>query len=228
MLHEYTGALAEGAGITLAVAFCSLAVATVLGLAGAMARLARSRALNALAATYTTVVRAVPDLVLMLLVFYGGQMLVNEVVAALDGTYVDIDPFIAGVLTIGFVFGAYLAETFRGAFLAVPPGQREAALACGMSGWQVFVRIVGPQMLRHALPPLANNWLVLLKSTAIVSVIGLTDLMHRASLAAGATREPFLFYTAVALVYLGFTTLSELAFAAAQRRLSIGTRRGAL
>lgn len=228
MLYDYAGALAEGAGITLAVAFCSLAVAVLLGLAGAVARLARSRALNALAATYTTVVRAVPDLVLMLLVFYGGQMLANDLAERLGAGPVDIDPFTAGVLTIGFVFGAYLAETFRGAFMAVPPGQREAAVACGMSGWQVLVRIVGPQMLRHALPPLANNWLVLLKSTAIVSVIGLTDLMHRAGLAAGATREPFVFYAAVAAVYLGFTTLSELAFAAAQRRLAVGTRRAAL
>ncbi len=229
MLHGYGGALAEGAGITLAVALASLAIAAVLGLAGALARLARSRLLNALALAYTTLIRAVPDLVLMLLVFYGGQMLVNQAMAALgSGDFVDVDPFVAGVGTIGFVFGAYLSETFRGAFLAVPPGQREAALACGMSGWQCFARIVGPQMLRHALPALANNWLVLLKSTAIVSVIGLTDLMQRAGLAAGATREPFLFYAAVALIYLGFTSLSELGFAALQRRLSIGTRKATL
>lgn len=229
MLHGYGGALLEGAGITLAVALASLAIATLLGLAGALAKLSRSPALRMLATAYTTLIRAVPDLVLMLLVFYGGQMMANELMMRLgaDG-FVDIDPFIAGVLTIGFVFGAYLTETFRGAFLAVPPGQREAALACGMSGWQCFARIVGPQMLRHALPALANNWLVLLKSTAIVSVIGLTDLMQRAGLAAGATRAPFLFYAAVAVIYLAFTSLSELGFAQLQRRLAIGTRHTSL
>jgi ABC-type arginine transport system permease subunit len=93
---------------------------------------------------------------------------------------------------------------------------------------QALARIVGPQMLRHALAPLSNNWLVLLKSTAIVSVIGLTDLMQRASLAAGATREPFLFYGAAALMYLALTTVSELVFAHLQRRLSVGSRRAAL
>jgi arginine/ornithine transport system permease protein len=226
MLYAYAGALAEGAGITLAVAFCSLAVASVLGLAGAMARLARSRALNALAATYTTVVRAVPDLVLMLLVFYGGQMLVNDLAERLGGAPVDIDPFTAGVLTIGFVFGAYLAETFRGAFLAVPAGQREAGLACGMSRWQVLRRILLPQMLRHALPALGNNWLVLVKSTAIVSVIGLNDMMLRAGQAAGATREPFVFYAAAGAIYLAITGVSELGLRALAQRLAVGVRRG--
>lgn len=226
MLHGYGGALLGGAGVTLSVALASLAIAAMLGLVGALAKLSRARSLRALAAAYTTLVRAVPDLVLMLLVFYGGQMLVNDLMARLGSdSFVDVDPFVAGVLTIGFIFGAYLTETFRGAFLAVPAGQREAALACGMSGWQAFHRIVGPQMLRHALPALANNWLVLIKSTAIVSVIGLTDLMQRAGLAAGATREPFLFYAAVALVYLAFTSLSELVFAQLQRRLGTGIRK---
>jgi len=135
---------------------------------------------------------------------------------------------VAGVLTIGFILGADLPETFRGASHAVPPGQREAALACGMSRAQSLRRIELPQMLRHALPALANNWLVLVKSTAIVSVIGLNDLMLRAGQAAGATREPFVFYGAVALLYLAMTGLSEFGFAWLGRRLSIGTRSAAL
>lgn len=225
MLHGYGFALLEGAAMTLAVALCALAIALAFGIAGASAALSRHRAARALAAAYTTAIRAVPDLVLMLLVFYGGQMLVNDLAERAGREPIDVDPFVAGVATIGFVFGAYLSETFRGAFLAVPPGQAEAARAFGFTRWQVFARVVAPQMLRHALPPLANNWLVLLKSTAIVSVIGLTDLMHRAGLAAGATREPFLFYAAAALVYLGFTTLSEAGFALLRRRLAVGTRR---
>jgi ABC-type arginine transport system permease subunit len=170
-------------------------------------------------------VRGVPDLVLMLLVFYGGQMALNALLERLGSArFFDLNPYLAGVLTIGFIFGAYLTETFRGAFLAVPRGQAEAAAAFGMGRGQALWRIVGPQMLRHALAPLSNNWLVLLKSTALVSVIGLGDLMQRAGLAAGATREPFVFYGAAALVYLSLTALSELGFAQLQRSLSAGSR----
>lgn len=228
MLHGYTLSLLEGAALTLAVALSSLAIALALGLAGAVAKLSRSRAARGAAQTYTTVIRAVPDLVLMLLVFYGGQTAVNALGERLGWDYVDIDPFVAGVLTIGFIFGAYFTEVLRGAFLAVPAGQREAALAFGFSRTQVLWRIVGPQMLRHALPGLSNNWLVMIKSTAIVSVIGLSDLMSRGAQAAGATREPFTFYLAVAVVYLGFTSLSEAFFAWLARRLGTGMKVAAL
>lgn len=229
MLHGYGASLLEGALMTLVLSLASVAVAMSLGLLGALAKLSRSRLLRGLAQTYTTLIRAVPDLVLMLLVFFGGQALINELALRLGHEdYIDINPFVAGVATIGFIFGAYLTETFRGAFLAVPPGQREAAQAFGMGRWLVFARIVAPQMLRHALPALANNWLVLLKSTAIVSVIGLTDLMHRAGLAAGATREPFVFYGAAALMYLLFTSVSEWGFARLQQHLAIGSRKGQL
>lgn len=228
MLYGYGASLLQGALLSLSVALGSLGIAFVLGLAGALASLARSRLLNALALAYTTLIRGVPDLVLMLLVFYGGQMAVNAIGERLGWAYVDIDPFVAGVLTIGFVFGAYLAEVLRGAFLAVPPGQREAALAFGMTRSQVLRRVVGPQMLRHALPGLSNNWLVMIKSTSIVSVIGLHDMMARAGQAAGATREPFVFYLAVAGLYLLFTSVSELGFAWLSRRLAIGVRRVSL
>ncbi|RZJ13420.1 MAG: ABC transporter permease [Rubrivivax sp.] len=229
MLHGFLPSLIEGAAITLAVALSSLLVAATLGLVGALAKLSRSRLAQALAGTYTTLIRGVPDLVLMLLIFYGGQLAVNTLAPLLGHEdYIDIDPFVAGVLTIGFIFGAYLTEAFRGAFLAVPPGQREAGLAYGMSPRLVLWRITLPQMLRHALPALSNNWLVLIKSTAIVSVIGLSDLMTRGQQAAGTTREPFSFYLAVALIYLAFTSVSELGFAWAQRRLAIGVREGKL
>ena len=229
MLHGFLPSLLEGSAVTLAVALSSLAIAALLGLLGALAKLSRSRVARSIAGTYTTLIRGVPDLVLMLLVFYGGQIGVNAVAPMLGHEdYVDIDPFIAGVLTIGFIFGAYLTEAFRGAFLAVPPGQREAGLAYGMSPGQVLWRITLPQMLRHALPGISNNWLVLIKSTAIVSVIGLSDLMTRGKQAAGTTREPFTFFLAVALIYLVFTSVSELVFAWAQKRLAIGTKAGRL
>jgi arginine/ornithine transport system permease protein len=229
MLHGFLPSLLEGATVTLSVALASLAVAVLLGLAGALAKLSRSRMARGVAGVYTTLIRGVPDLVLMLLVFYGGQLGINTLAPMLGHEdYIDIDPFVAGVLTIGFIFGAYLTEAFRGAFLAVPPGQREAGLAYGMSPRQVLVRITLPQMLRHALPALSNNWLVLIKSTAIVSIIGLSDLMTRGQQAAGTTREPFSFYLAVAVIYLAFTSVSELAFAWANKRLAIGVRKGEL
>jgi arginine/ornithine transport system permease protein len=229
LLHGFLPSLIEGAAVTLAVALSSLAVAAALGLLGALAKLSRSRAAQAVAALYTTLIRGVPDLLLMLLVFYGGQLGINTLAPMLGHEdYIDIDPFVAGVLTIGFIFGAYLTESFRGAFLAVPPGQREAGLAYGMSARQVLWRITLPQMLRHALPGLSNNWLVLIKSTAIVSVIGLSDLMTRGQQAAGTTREPFSFYLAVALIYLVFTSLSELAFGWATRHLAIGAKEAKL
>ena len=229
MLHGYTLSLLQGLAVTLAVAAASLAIACALGLAGAGAKLSRHRALRWAANVYTTVIRGVPDLVLMLLVFYGGQVLVNHLAerAGHDG-FIDVDPFAAGVLTIGFIFGAYLTETFRGAFMAVPAGQREAGLAFGMSSAQVLRRITAPQMLRHALPALSNNWLVLVKSTAIVSVIGLNDMMQKAGQAAGTTREPFVFYGAVALMYLAITSASEFGFKVLRERSTHGVRAGSV
>lgn len=225
MLHGYAGTLLEGTGLTLAVAIASLALACLLGLATAAARLSKSRLARAAGTAYTTVIRGVPDLVLMLLVFYGGQMAVNEAAAQLgyEG-HLDIDPFVAGVATIGFIFGAYLAETFRGAILAIPAGQREAGIAYGMGRLQVLLRITLPQMVRLALPGFTNNWLVLVKSTALVSVIGLNDMMQRAGQAAGATREPFTFYVAAGAIYLAITTVSLLALKSLERRYSRGLR----
>ena len=225
MLHGYLPSLLEGGAITLAVALSSLLIAVLLGLAGAAAKLSRSALWRRVATFYTTLIRGVPDLVLMLLIFYGGQMAVNVVAPRLgyDG-YVDIDPFVAGVLTIGFIFGAYLTETFRGAIIAIAPGQAEAGRAFGMSGAQVFRRIVLPQMVRLAIPSFANNWLVLVKSTALVSVIGLNDMMQRAGQAAGNTREPFTFYLAVGALYLAITSVSVLLLRVLERRYSLGVK----
>jgi arginine/ornithine transport system permease protein len=226
MLHGYLPGLIEGTLTTLAVAACSLAIAVVLGLAGAAAKLSRSRLARALVNAYTTLIRGVPDLVLMLLVFFGGQTLVNSLALGLGRAEpIDVNPFGAGVATIGFIFGAYLTETFRGAILAIPAGQREAGLAFGMSRTQALARITLPQMVRLALPSFTNNWLVLVKSTAIVSVIGLADMMNRAGQAAGATREPFTFYLAAAVIYLAITTASLLALRAVNRRFSPGVAR---
>ncbi|MEO5734599.1 MAG: ABC transporter permease subunit [Rubrivivax sp.] len=229
MLHGYLPSLLEGLRLTLGVALSSLLLAVLLGLLGAAAKGSHSRLLRGIATAYTTLIRGVPDLVLMLLVFYGGQTAVNALAPRLGhDAYVDIDPFTAGTLTIGFIFGAYLTETFRGALLALPPGQAEAARAFGLRPLQVLGRIVAPQMVRLALPGFANNWLVLVKSTALVSVIGLNDMMNKAVQAAGATREPFTFYLAAGALYLAITTVSVLLLRWIDRRYSAGATATAL
>lgn len=224
MLHGYGPALMGGLWTTLSVSALSLAAACAFGLVGAAAKLSRSRPLRWLAGGYTTLIRGLPDLVLMLLIFYGGQIAVNALAARQGWDYIDVPPHAAGVLTLGFIYGAYLTETFRGAILAVPRGQSEAALAFGMTRLQVWRRIVLPQMVRHAVPGFTNNWLVMVKATALVSIIGLDDLVHRANLASAATREPFTFFMLIAAVYLAITTVSLLALAWLNRRFSLGVR----
>jgi len=243
-LKGYEGALLQGAWVTLQVALLSVLLAMLLGMLGALAKLSRNRPARALATGYTTLVRGIPDLVLMMLIFFGGQVLLNAVCTGINESlnewlaqdnpahewtayvpeYVDVSPFVAGVLTIGFIFGAYMTETFRGAMLAVERGQLEAAHAFGMRPIQVFRRVLFPQMVRHALPGFGNNWLVLLKTTALVSVIGLDDMVRKASLAAGSTQLPFTFYLTVALIFLLFTAASTGLLRWAERRYAIQTR----
>lgn len=222
-LQGYGWSLLEGAWLTTQLALSSLVIATVLGMLAALAKLSKGRTAFTIATVYTTVIRSIPDLVLMLLIYFGGQVMVNKLARSFgyDG-YIDVDPFIAGVLTLGFIYGAYMTETFRGAILAVPFGQLEAGYAFGMRRRQVFFRILLPQMVRHALPGFGNNWLVLLKATALVSIIGLNDIVRRAAIAAGATRQPFTFYLAVALGYLVFTTVSVILLRWAEQRYSMG------
>ena len=225
MLQGYLPAILGGLLLTLQIAAASLTVACILGMIGAVAKLSQSRLARLLADVYTTLIRGVPDLVLMLLTFYGGQALVNWLVQKMGGEYVDIDPFVAGTLTVGFIFGAYLTETFRGAILAVPRGQIEAGYAYGMSFARTFWRITLPQLVRHALPGFVNNWLVMVKATALVSIIGLDDMVHRAGLATAATREPFTFYGAIAIIYLLITSLSLALLWRVELRFSRGVRK---
>ncbi|MFO7649187.1 MULTISPECIES: ABC transporter permease [Halomonas] len=226
-LHGYGPRLLEGAGVTIQLAVLSLALAIVLGLLTASAKMSRSWLLHRVATLYTTLIRGVPDLVLMMLLFFGGQMALNLVTDALYDRfgvdwYVNLNAFAAGVLTIGFIFGAYMGETFRGAFMAVDHGQIEAGKAYGMSPWLVFRRIRFPLMMRHALPGLSNNWMVLLKTTALVSVIGLSDMVRIAAEASRATHEPFTFLIPVALIYLLIASVSEWIFLRLQKRYSVG------
>ncbi|WP_104204668.1 ABC transporter permease [Billgrantia saliphila] len=226
-LQGYGPRLLEGAGVTIQLAVLSLILAVLLGLLTASAKMSRSWLLHRTATLYTTLIRGVPDLVLMMLLFFGGQMGLNLLTDKLYDQfgvdwYIDLNAFVAGVITIGFIFGAYMGETFRGAFMAVDHGQIEAAKAYGMGSWLVFRRIRFPLMMRHALPGLSNNWMVLLKTTALVSVIGLTDMVRVAAEASRATHEPFTFLIPVAVIYLLIASVSEWIFARLQKRYNVG------
>ncbi len=225
LLYGYWPAILGGLVLTLQVSALSLAIACVFGLIGAAAKLSNSRAAQIAADVYTTLIRGMPELVLMLLIFYGGQIAINRLAESQGWGYVDIPPFAAGVMTIGFIFGAYLTETFRGAILAVPKGQAEAGIAFAMSPAQVMRRIVLPQMVRHAIPGFANNWLIMIKASALVSIIGLDDMIHRAGLAAATTRAPFTFYMAVGLIYLTLTSVSIFLLSRLEARYSLGVKK---
>ena len=222
----YLPAILRGTSVTIAVALCSVALAVLLGLLGARGKLSASRAAQAVTSAYTTLVRGVPDLVLMLLLFYGGQQLLNDLGAASGWWgYVEIDHFTAGVFTIGFIYGAYMTETFRGAWLSIPRGEIEAGIACGMGGGLVFRRIVWPQLVRYALPSFGNNWLVLLKTTALVSVLGLHELVWESFSAGRSTRQLFTFFFVALVIYLALTALSNAGLRWLDRRYSAGVRR---
>ena len=222
---EYIPLILKGMVLTVEVALLSLFIATVLGIIGALAKLSRSRIARSVAGIYTTVIRGIPDLVLMTIIFFGGQILVNNIGEKLGWEYIDVSPFAAGVLTIGFIFGAYFAETFRGGILAVSRGEIEAGYAFGMNPIQVFLRITFPAMVRHALPGFGNNWLVLTKTTALVAVIGLHDMVYNAGLAGGSTRKPFTFYCVVAFLFLIITGVSNVGLKWLDRRYSVGVRK---
>lgn len=228
-MNSYYLAILQGSVLTVGVSLLALLVSIVLGLLGAAAKLSGRPVLVSVATVYTTVIRGVPDLVVMLLVFYGGTIGINHLLE-LSGSKstVDINPFFAGVLTIGFIYGAYMVETFRGAILAIPKGQMEAAWAFGMGRTQAFLRITAPQMVRYALPGFTNNWLVLIKATALVSLIGLKEMTYLAKQASAATRSPFAFFLFTAALFLVYTTVSLYALRKLNERYSLGTKRGQL
>ena len=226
LIWEYRALLLAGTAVTIQLAAGSLFLSVVLGLIGATAKLAKNPISQRIAAGYTTLVRGVPDLVLMMLLFYGGQQIVNDLGSATGlWDYVEINQLTAGIASIGFVFGAYMTETFRGAILAIPRGQIEAGISCGMMPFTIFYRITWPQMVRHALPSFTNNWLVLVKATALVSVIGLHDLVWNASTAGRTVREPFTFMFAVLIIYLILTAISDVGLRWLDRRYRVGVRR---
>lgn len=223
-LKGYGSILLDGTWMTVKLSICSLLLSVLLGLIGASAKLSGAKLLRIPAILYTTLIRGVPDLVLMLLIFYSLQTWLADLTDYMEWDYIEIDPFSAGVITLGFIYGAYFTETFRGAILAVPRGQLEAAAAFGLSRGQRFRFVLFPQLMRFALPGLGNNWMVLIKSTALVSIIGLSDVVRAAQDAGKSSYRLFFFLMVAALIYLAFTTLSNFVLNALERRYAIGVR----
>jgi His/Glu/Gln/Arg/opine family amino acid ABC transporter permease subunit len=225
-LNGYGWMLWEGAKVTIAVSICGMLVALALGLIGAWGALSKSRFSNRLIGVYTTVIRGVPPLLLLLVVYYGTPTLIQNTLARFGvDVIINFTPFIAGFLAIGFVLGAFATEVFRGAFLAVPKGQIEAGLACGMSRTLVLRRITLPQVWRYALPGLSNVWLVLLKATALCAIIQLPELLRNADIAARAVKRPFIFYLSASLIYLAITTASTFLMQHIEARANRGFKR---
>lgn len=228
-MQSYFWVILHGSLLTVGVSLLALVVSILFGLAGAAAKLSGKPLLVGLATLYSTIIRGIPDLVLMLLVFYGGTIGINTLLEKMGSeATVDIEPFMAGVLTIGFIYGAYMTETFRGAILSIPKGQMEAAWAFGMSRFQTFTRITLPQMVRYALPGFTNNWLVLIKATALVSLIGLQEMTYLAKQASAATRSPFIFFMFTGALFLVYTSVSLFVLKKVNARYSLGTKRGQL
>jgi histidine transport system permease protein len=227
-LQGYGPTILAGTLATVELSILTLVLSFVLGLIGASMKLSRNRVAFGAATVYTTIIRGVPDLVLMLLIFYSLQIWLNDLTDALNLQQFNLNPFTSGVITLGFIYGAYFTETFRGAFLAVPRGQMEAARSFGMRPFLVFRRILFPQMMRYALPALANNWQVILKATALVSLIGLTDIIKATQDAGKGTFRTFYFSLIAGVVYLVLTTASNAVLVMLERKYAIGVRRAAL
>ncbi|GAA4167181.1 ABC transporter permease [Shinella granuli] len=187
----------------------ALVIAVACGLLGASAKLSKSRILRAIAQAYTVVFRGAPELLVLLLFYFGMAITLTSIVQAFDPSvkFIDLPPFWAGSIAIGLIVGAYMTETFRGAFLGVDRGQIEAARALSLKRHQIFRYVRLPQMWRLALPNFGNHMLSIMKDTALVSIIGLEEILFVAKMANSLIHRPFLLYMTVALIYLAMTTV---------------------
>ncbi|TYR33689.1 ABC transporter permease [Mesorhizobium microcysteis] len=210
--------IAAGVLVTVSLALATLPLGLAAGFMIALAKQSEERSLRLAANVYTTIFRGLPELLTLFLVFYGVQLGVQRVVALFSpGTSIEINAFVAGMVALGVVFSSYASEVFLSAFRAIPRGQYEGGYAIGLSNWQTMRLVVLPQLVRIALPGLSNLWLILLKDTALVSVIGLSDIIRQAGIAARVTKEAFLFFGIACVLYLVLAIISSIAFGAIER-----------
>ncbi|WP_439272774.1 ABC transporter permease [Pseudochrobactrum sp. HB0163] len=202
--------IAWGLLTTVMLALATLPVGLLLGFLVALGKQSSEPSLRLASNIYTTIFRGLPELLTLFLVYFGGSLAIQKLFAAIgiQGS-VEVNAFAAGMLALGFVFSSYSSEVFLSAFRAIPKGQYEGAYAVGLSSFQTMRKIIFPQLIKIALPGLANLWLVLLKDTSLVSVISLTDILRQTSVAARVTKEPFLFYGVACLLYLILAIISS-------------------
>ena len=195
--------------MTIAVAVTAMLIGFFFALIFTPLKLSKNKFLNLIANTYTTIIRGVPELLVIYLFFFGGSAAVMFVASIFGyGEYIEINAFITGAFSIGIISGAYSTEVFRGAIQSIDKGQFEAANVLGLGKFGKFFKVILPQTLRLALPNLSNVWQITLKDTSLISVTGLVEIMRQSYIAAGSTRDPLFFYSFAAVLYLLLTFLS--------------------
>ncbi len=209
----------------MTLALATLPFGLLLGFFLALAKEAEEPSIRTAANIYTTIFRGLPELLTLFIVYYGAQILLQKLIGLFTDAYFEINSFIAGMVALGFVFASYASEVFQSAFKGIPAGQYEGGFALGLTRFQTMRFIIVPQLVRLALPGLSNLWLILLKDTALVSIIGLADLLRQSGIAAKVTKEAFLFYSVACLIYLVLSIISSFGIASIERWARRGEQR---
>jgi polar amino acid transport system permease protein len=218
----WSGLLLQGALVTFALALSTVPLGFSAGLLVALMKVARSRFLRGFANAYTTFFRGIPDVLSLLIVYYGLQGLIDVVTRNIGLPHLDLSAFLAGVLSLSVVAAAYSSEVWVAALGSVPPSQSEAGRSLGLNERVIFLKIVLPQMMRVAVPGLSNIWTIMLKDTSLVSILAVLDLLRAAQIASQNTTRPLLFYSVAAAVYLIITILGGFVQARFEKRLARG------
>lgn len=210
--------IAAGVLVTIALALATLPLGLVAGFAVALAKRSPEPSLRLAGNIYTTIFRGLPELLTLFLVFYGAQIGIQSLIRLYDPeAAIEINAFVAGMIALGAVFSSYASEVFLSAFRAIPHGQYEGGWAIGLTKFQTMRLVILPQLVRIALPGLSNLWLILLKDTAYVSVVGLADTLRQTGIAARVTKEAFLFFGIACMIYLALAIVSSIGLAAIER-----------
>lgn len=226
-LYGFGPALLAGTWMTIKLALSALCLGLILGLLGALAKTSPHKPLQWLGGTYSTLVRGIPELLWVLLIYFGTVNMMRSIGESMGIEDLALSPFAAGTIALGLCFGSYATEVFRGAILAIPRGHREAGQALGLSKGRTLWRIILPQMWRIALPGLGNLFMILMKDTALVSVIGLQELMRHSQIGVTASKDALSFFMAAAMIYLCLTVVAMIAMHFIERRASRGFARSA-
>ncbi|NUU65217.1 arginine ABC transporter permease ArtQ [Enterobacteriaceae bacterium BIT-l23] len=230
--------LASAAGMTVGLAVCALIIGLALAMVFAVWESVKWRPIAWIGSGLVTILRGLPEILVVLFIYFGSSQLLLmlsdgftlnlgfiQIPVQMEIENFDVSPFLCGVIALSLLYAAYASQTLRGALKAVPEGQRESGMALGMSKGAIFFRLVMPQMWRHALPGLGNQWLVLLKDTALVSLISVNDLMLQTKSIATRTQEPFTWYIVAAAIYLVITLVSQYILKAIDQRATRFERR---